>query len=184
AFIVSNDGVDPNETADMGRDDPKAHALDWTPYTARLSAAGVRWKLYQEYDNYGDNPLALFARYRGIGKDSAEYAAARAWADGSTRANAGTSRGEHLVRAFAADVAADRLPQVAWIVAPFHMCEHPDAPPAYGQALSARLIAALAANPHVWAKTVFILNYDENDGFFDHMSPPLPATLPGMGAST
>ncbi|WP_275430494.1 alkaline phosphatase family protein, partial [Klebsiella pneumoniae] len=84
------------------------------PYTARLSAAGVRWKLYQEYDNYGDNPLALFARYRGIGKDSAEYAAARAWADGSTRANAGTSRGEHLVRAFAADVAADRLPQVAW----------------------------------------------------------------------
>ncbi|WP_204273095.1 alkaline phosphatase family protein, partial [Enterobacter hormaechei] len=33
AFIVSNDGVDPNETADMGRDDPKAHALDWTPYT-------------------------------------------------------------------------------------------------------------------------------------------------------
>jgi len=184
AFIVSNDGVDPNETADMGRDDIKAHALDWTPYTARLSAAGVRWKLYQEYDNYGDNPLALFARYRGIAKDSAEYAAARAWVDGSTRANAGTSRGEHLVRAFAADVMADRLPQVSWIVAPFHMCEHPDAPPAYGQALSARLIAALAANPNVWAKTVFILNYDENDGFFDHMSPPLPATLPGMGAST
>ncbi|MDH4745910.1 DUF756 domain-containing protein [Sphingomonas sp. CBMAI 2297] len=184
AFIVSNDGVDPNETADMGRDDPKAHALDWTPYAARLSAAGIRWKLYQEYDNYGDNPLALFARYRGIGTETAEYAAARAWAEGSTRANAGTSRGEHLVRAFAADVAADRLPQVAWIVAPFHMCEHPDAPPAYGQALSARLIAALAANPEVWAKTVFILNYDENDGFFDHMSPPLPATLPGMGAST
>ncbi|MCZ3159287.1 phospholipase C, phosphocholine-specific, partial [Acinetobacter baumannii] len=49
---------------------------------------------------------------------------------------------------------------------------------------TARLIAALAANPAVWAKTAFILNYDENDGFFDHVSPPLPATLPGMGAST
>jgi phospholipase C len=36
----------------------------------------------------------------------------------------------------------------------------------------------------VWAKTVFILNYDENDGFFDHAPPPLPAVHPGMGQST
>jgi phospholipase C len=26
----------------------------------------------------------------------------------------------------------------------------------------------------VWAKTVFILNYDENDGIFDHVAPPTP----------
>jgi phospholipase C len=26
----------------------------------------------------------------------------------------------------------------------------------------------------VWAKTVFILDYDENDGLFDHVVPPLP----------
>jgi phospholipase C len=26
----------------------------------------------------------------------------------------------------------------------------------------------------VWAKTVFILNYDENDGLFDHVPPPTP----------
>ena len=30
------------------------------------------------------------------------------------------------------------------------------------------------SNPKVWAKTVFILNYDENDGFFDHVVPPTP----------
>jgi len=35
-------------------------------------------------------------------------------------------------------------------------------------------IDAIAANPNVWAKTVFILNYDENDGLFDHVAPPVP----------
>src|SRR3546814_19299426 len=36
------------------------------------------------------------------------------------------------------------------------------------------LFRSLAANPDVWAKTVFILNYDENDGLFDHVAPPVP----------
>ena len=183
-YNVTNDGVDPNPGADMAKDDPKDPGLPWTPYPARLDAAGVSWKLYQESDNYTDNVLAYFPQYRGLDTGSVAYARARAWVPGSTAANADSSRAEHLIRAFAADVAADRLPQVSWIVAPFHMCEHPDAPPAYGQALTAGLVSALAANPDVWAKTVFILNYDENDGFFDHMSPPLPATLPGMGASS
>ena len=26
----------------------------------------------------------------------------------------------------------------------------------------------------MWAKTVFILSYDENDGLFDHVVPPTP----------
>ncbi len=183
AFNVTNDGVDPNPGADMAKDDASA-GLGWTPYAARLDAAGVTWRVYQEYDNYSDNPLGYFAEYRKLDRASPGYARARGWVPGSTAANMDASRGEHLVRAFAADVAADRLPQVSWIVAPFHMSEHPDAPPAYGQALTAALVAALGANPAVWAKTAFILNYDENDGFFDHMSPPLPATRPGLGAST
>ncbi len=55
----------------------------------------------------------------------------------------------------------DRLPQVSWIVAPYIMCEHPSAPPGYGEALTMWLLDALAANRKVWAKTAFILNYDE-----------------------
>ena len=50
---------------------------------------------------------------------------ARAHVEDSNAANAKTSRGEHLVAAFAKDVAADRLPQVSWIVAPTAMSEHP-----------------------------------------------------------
>jgi phospholipase C len=81
-------------------------------------------------------------------------------------------------------VAADTLPQVSWIVAPYKVCEHPSAMPAAGEDLTARLIAALAANPEVWAKTAIILNYDENDGFFDHMPPLVPPIGEAPGKST
>ena len=46
--------------------------------------------------------------------------------------------------------------------------------PADGAAFVASKIDAIAANPEVWAKTRFILNYDENDGIFDHVAPPVP----------
>jgi phospholipase C len=36
------------------------------------------------------------------------------------------------------------------------------------------LLEALASNPKVFAKSVFFLNYDENDGYFDHVPPPTP----------
>jgi len=45
---------------------------------------------------------------------------------------------------------------------------------AAGATFVAGKIDAIAANPDVWAKTVFILSYDENDGMFDHVTPPTP----------
>jgi phospholipase C len=69
-------------------------------------------------------------------------------------------------------------------VAPYSACEHPSATPAAGENLTARLIAALASNPDVWAKTALILNYDENDGFFDHVPPLVPPTGGAPGKST
>ena len=36
------------------------------------------------------------------------------------------------------------------------------------------MLQALWSNPKLWAKTAFILNYDENDGLFDHVVPPTP----------
>ena len=32
----------------------------------------------------------------------------------------------------------------------------------------------LTKNPDVWKKTIFILAYDENDGYFDHVPPFVP----------
>ena len=35
-------------------------------------------------------------------------------------------------------------------------------------------LQSLFANPEVWEHTVFLLKYDENDGYFDHVIPPYP----------
>jgi phospholipase C len=50
-----------------------------------------------------------------------------------------------------------------------------------------QVLDALTANPDVWSKTVLLINFDENDGFFDHVPPPCaPATRndPMSGGST
>ncbi|MFF4815117.1 alkaline phosphatase family protein [Kitasatospora sp. NPDC001309] len=52
-----------------------------------------------------------------------------------------------------------------------------------GEHLTARLLSALAARPEVFQKTVFILNYDEHGGFFDHQLPPVPPLAAGRGRS-
>lgn len=176
---------DGNWTADMARDKADFPAVSrWTTYAERLEHAGISWKLYQEYENFGDNSLAFFAQFRGIDKASPLYRRGRAWVEGSSLETAATSQAEHLVAAFARDVAADSLPQVSWIVAPYRYSEHPEATPAYGESLTARLVEALVANPAVWAKTALIINYDENDGFFDHIPGPVPAIAREQGLST
>ncbi len=175
---------DVNGTADMARDRSRFKGHAWTTYAQRLQKAGISWQVYQEYDNYGDNTMQLFSAFRDLKRDSDLYRRCRAWAPGSTAANARASRGEHLVSAFEKDVRNGTLPQVSWIVAPYIMSEHPEAPPAYGESLTARLLTVLAENPEVWSKTVFLINYDENDGFFDHVPPALPAIDPAIGKST
>ena len=83
------------------------------------------------------------------------------------------------------------LPSVSWIVPPLAECEHPAAPPEWGEYLVQQILNILVSNPDVWAQTVFIVNYDENGGFFDHVPPPaapagtageyLTGTLPTLG---
>lgn len=175
---------DGNWTANMASDHARFDAYRWKTYAERLQQAGVSWKVYQEYDNFGDNSLQWFAAFRNLDKRSPLYRRGRAWVEGSTEQNARASRGEHLVAAFEDDVRNGTLPQVSWLVAPTIMTEHPEAPPGYGESLSARLLEVLVRHPEVWSRTVFLLNYDENGGFFDHMPPPLPAIDASLGKST
>ncbi|PPV07820.1 non-hemolytic phospholipase C [Xanthomonas bromi] len=180
---VADNADDGNWTADMARDKPGYAAMGWTTYAQRLQAAGIDWRVYQEYDNFGCNSLAYFAHYRGLDPADERYRRARAYVAGSTAENAPHTQADHLIAAIEADVQGNRLPQVSWIVPPTAYCEHPEAPPAYGESLVARLIDALTSNPEVWAKTALIINYDENDGFFDHVPAPLPALDARMGRS-
>ncbi len=39
------------------------------------------------------------------------------------------------------------------------------------EAMAARVVNAVAADPKVWAQSAIIITYDESDGFYDHVAP-------------
>jgi len=131
----------------------------WTTYPERLEQAGVSWKVYIEIDDYDLNVLEQFDQYRRAPLDSALHR------NGIATCPIGQ---------FENDAGEGRLPAVSWIIPNAAACEHPDYRPADGAKFIADRINAIAANPQIWARTVFIISYDENDGLFDHVVPPLP----------
>jgi len=74
---------------------------------------------------------------------------------------------------FRTDVNKGELPTVSWLVAPCNFSDHPGAP-WYGAWYVSEALDILTRNPDVWKKTIFILTYDENDGYFDHVPPFIP----------
>ncbi|GIG62037.1 phospholipase C, phosphocholine-specific [Longispora fulva] len=81
-----------------------------------------------------------------------------------------------LAAAFATDVANGTLPQVSYLVPSAADSEHPGASsPAASASITYQILDALGSHPEVWAGTVLFLTYDENDGYFDHVPPPVPA---------
>jgi phospholipase C len=131
----------------------------WKTYPERLTEAGISWRVYQEEDDYGTNPLEWFQAYQSATPGSPLYE------------NALTI---HSADRFEWDARNDRLPTISWILPTSGQSEHPSYLPASGANFLASKLNAVAENRDVWAKTVVIVNYDENDGLFDHVVPPLP----------
>jgi phospholipase C len=142
-------------------DNSEARPYTWTTYAERLEKAGVSWRNYQQPDTGDDNPLAWFTQYQQAPHSSP------LWRNGMATVPS-------LPEAFAADVRDSNLPQVSWIIGTNASTEHPPYLPAAGATFISQILEVLAANPKVWSKTVLFLNYDENDGYFDHVPPPTP----------
>ncbi|MBV8085946.1 MAG: DUF756 domain-containing protein, partial [Chloroflexi bacterium] len=144
--------------------------LTWETYAEALQAAGVSWKVYQNAsDNFGDNGLAYFKQFANAPTSSPLYQYGMA----SVPAVSGSTP-DDIAAAIKSDVLNGTLPQVSWIVASQDYSEHPDAPPENGAYFLNAVLQALAADSTTFDSTVLILNYDENDGFFDHVPPPVP----------
>ncbi|MDN3549157.1 phosphocholine-specific phospholipase C [Mucilaginibacter aquaedulcis] len=90
-----------------------------------------------------------------------------------------------LLHQFRQDVNTGKLPTVSWLAGPENFSDHPTAP-WYGAWYVSEVLDILTKNPEVWKKTIFIVTYDENDGYFDHIPPfSIPdAKLPGTGKVT
>jgi len=169
-LFTGSNGLSVGQSAVLDNTEPSA-GFTWTTYAERLEAAGISWKIYQQSDNFDDNALAWFANFKKATPGSALY-------------DKGMATVPDLVTAFKSDIDNGTLPQVSWIIAPAALSEHANYKPAAGEDLSARLLAVLAANQSVWSQTAFILNYDENGGFFDHVPPPIPPASSSQGLSS
>lgn len=159
------------------RPDGVVFGRGWMTYAERLQDAGVSWQPYRQGDDPksdddsdgGMNTLLAFAAFQDAKPGEPLY-----------------ERGvrPRRLEQLKADVQADRLAQVSWITPPRLFCEHPNWPPAYGAEYLARILDALTSNPEVWSKTALLVMYDENDGYFDHVAPPVPPFAGGPGLST
>jgi len=92
--------------------------------------------------------------------------------DNGTKREVKVPKGD-VLHQFRADVHSGKLPTVSWLVAPSNFSDHPGSP-WYGAWYISEVLDILTKNPEVWKKTIFILNYDENDGYFDHIAPFAP----------
>ena len=177
---------------------PPDVGYQWQTYPERLEASGVSWKVYQFLpDNFTDNPLAGFRQYRAASvkvgnpaqppkdfsafvpyRDELNADAPLYKGNGNTLPAADGNDLDAMLAGFRHDVQQGKLPQVSWIIAPAAYSEHPGpSSPVQGGWFTQEILNALTENPEVWSKTVLLVNYDENDGFFDHMPSPSAPSL-------
>jgi phospholipase C len=142
-----------NRTAVYGR-------LTYTTMPVQLQARGISWKVYSSPDEtvlggiLSDNVLSYFKNFQ----DPTSVLHQNAF-------------GPQFPVDFLADVALGNLPQVSWLVGSVLTSDHPPSPSIFGENILSLIVSALTANPALWAKTVLLVTYDENGGFFDHVAP-------------
>jgi phospholipase C len=143
--------------------------LTYTTMPEQLQARGISWKIYSSPDEnipsgiLSNSVLPYFASYQNPATPLYQNAF-----------------GPQFPVDFLADVVSGNLPQVSWIMGSVVTSDHPPAPSLFGENVLSLIIGALTASPTLWAKTVFLLTFDENGGFFDHVPPPTaPPGVPG-----
>ena len=148
-------------------------SVNWETVPELLEDAGISWKTYttpgqgfipsDPDSGLGDAVLPYFAQYQRPSSALYQKAFLPTYPAG-----------------FSHDVKTGQLPKVSWIVSPNADDEHPPGPPGYGAWFLNNVLKILISNKKVWSKTVLFISYDENDGFFDHVAPPVaPPGTPG-----
>jgi phospholipase C len=120
----------------------------------------------------------LHAKAFTTNQDDADYRrlATLRYRDDGVEREMEVPKGDPLFQ-FRKDVDNGALPAVSWLVPSERFSDHTSSP-WYGAWYIAETLNILTRNPEVWSKTIFILTYDENDGYFDHV-PPFVAPEPG-----
>ena len=143
--------------------------FSYLTYPELLTNAGITWKAYTEpASNHLTNMFPAFKQYNVQTPPSTTNAT------NVMNGNTGTSTG-----GFVAAINAGTLPQVSWIFPTTNSTEHPgdgsiNAGPEYYEPIITALMESAS-----WSSTALFITWDENDGYFDHVPPPIaPAGTP------
>jgi len=157
--------------------------LEWfSQYQVRFAKKDETWT-QEKYDALSATQKNLHEKAFCTNQNDSNYRKTieHIYRDGEKKRKMLQPKGDILYQ-FREDVIEGRLPQVSWLVPPANFSDHPGSP-WYGAWYISQVLEILTQNPEVWKKTIFILTYDENDGYFDHVPPFTPPhpTKPNTG---
>ncbi|PFH57631.1 hypothetical protein XA68_14770 [Ophiocordyceps unilateralis] len=150
-----NPYIDNNETPGCERGGINCYPLKWKTAAEHYEEAGVSWQVYQDADNFDDNPFAWFKQFQDAKKGSSLH----------SRGVKGLS-----LDTFYHQAANGSLPDISYIVGPTELSEHAPYSPHDGAWLQNKIAEAVIQSPK-YAKTVLIVSFDESGGWFDHVDP-------------
>ncbi|KAJ9634742.1 hypothetical protein H2204_006191 [Knufia peltigerae] len=131
------------------------YPLSWTTCPEVYQKQGVTWQVFQDSDNFDDNPLAWFKQFQEA-------------KNGTVLQERGMS---YLgLQDFYDRAANGTLPMVSYIIGPTELSEHPPYSPHDGAWLQQQVVDAVTKGKH-WNSTALIISYDETGGWGDHVSP-------------
>ncbi|HTD93760.1 MAG TPA: phospholipase C, phosphocholine-specific [Chitinophagaceae bacterium] len=150
---------------------------DWTKLLARrkteLDQITQEQKIYtlENFEKLSDHQKNIHRKGFTNNRTDPHYHALTDldYEDGAIRRELKVPKGD-ILKQFRDDVNNHELPAVSWLVAPQFFSDHPDSP-WFGAWYVSEVMDILTKDPAVWKKTIFILTYDENDGYFDHVPP-------------
>lgn len=156
--------IDNNETPGCEKGGFNCYPLKWKTTAEILENANVSWSVFQDADNFDDNPLAWFGQFQDAPKGSNLFG----------KGMAGQSLDDFYARA-----KNGTLPAVSYIIGPAELSEHPPYSPRDGAWLQKQVVDAVTQGA-AYAKTALIISYDETGGWGDHVTPyHSPSRTPG-----
>ena len=146
------------EKTDAG-DPMSCMPLKWKTVPEYLENSNITWRVYQDKDNFGDNPLVYYTNFQESAKNKGKLARQGTAYPGLEK--------------FYEDAENGNLPEVSYIIGPTQLSEHPPYMPMDGAWIQGK-VANAVMNGKNWASTALIYSYDETGGWADHVISPLP----------
>lgn len=131
------------------------YPLKWKTIFEIYEKAGVSWQVYQDKNNFDDNPLAWFEQYQDAPASSAPASKGMAFLG---------------LDKFYKNAAAGTLPEISFIIGPAELSEHQPYMPKDGAWLQKKVIDSVVNRPK-YNSSLLLISYDSMMQFYPSRWP-------------